>query len=234
MISDDSWRGLYRLLAAFGLPRPVTGEYGCALSWPDLQMALLAPGNVPTDEAAEWTLFRLDQRELSATLSLIETLEQIAFQATMEISTSKASLTVSATEARLLEALIKAGLPVPDRNREFRDAANQVVTVPDFCWEEAHLAVEVDGHFYHGGGDLRSDIMRAAAKNPRRKKQLESHAKRQAAKDAAKRRFLAQMGWTVMVVSDTEIDAGRSEAIAQEVLTTYHHLLSERPTTASA
>lgn len=63
--------------------------------------------------------------------------------------------------------------PEPCRDLEVKADSGALVTVPDFAWPEAKLAVYCDGYQYHGDRDT-----------------LEL--------DAAKRNFLQQRGWTVL------------------------------------
>ena len=67
-----------------------------------------------------------------------------------------------------------ASLPAPDRECEIRDTdSGALITVPDFAWEEAKLAVYCDGFAFHGNRDT-----------------LEL--------DAQKRNRLQAMGWAVL------------------------------------
>ncbi|HXH07190.1 MAG TPA: DEAD/DEAH box helicase [Vicinamibacterales bacterium] len=77
-------------------------------------------------------------------------------------------------EEVLLEALRRQpGLPEPARDHEVRDSSGALVTVPDFAWPDALLAVYCDGYQYHGNPDT-----------------LEL--------DAQKRNFLQRHGWAVL------------------------------------
>jgi hypothetical protein len=63
-------------------------------------------------------------------------------------------------------------LPPPDREFEIRDQ-DRVITVPDFTWPDARLAVYCDGFAFHGNPETLS-------------------------LDAAKRNFLQARGWAVL------------------------------------
>jgi very-short-patch-repair endonuclease len=65
------------------------------------------------------------------------------------------------------------GLPLPIRDYEIRSAEDQLITVPDFTWPDAKVAVFCDGFAYHG--------------NPHT---LEL--------DAHKRNYLQAQGWVVL------------------------------------
>lgn len=55
----------------------------------------------------------------------------------------------SAPEAQLLAGLRRAGLPVPAVNVALYDGTGQLIAVPDFCWTELKLVVEVDSREWH-------------------------------------------------------------------------------------
>jgi len=77
-------------------------------------------------------------------------------------------------EEVLLEALRRLdGVPEPDREYEVRRNDGRLITVPDFAWPEAKVAVYCDGYQFHGDRET-----------------LEL--------DAAKRNFLVQGGWRVL------------------------------------
>jgi hypothetical protein len=77
-------------------------------------------------------------------------------------------------EEILLEAIqVIRGVPPAERDLEIRTESGTLVTVPDFAWPDAKVAVYCDGYQYHGDRDT-----------------LEL--------DASKRNFLAQRGWTVL------------------------------------
>jgi very-short-patch-repair endonuclease len=64
-------------------------------------------------------------------------------------------------------------LPLANREFEVRDDEGRLITVPDFTWEDAKLAVYCDGFAFHGDRDT-----------------LEL--------DARKRNFLQARGWAVL------------------------------------
>ncbi len=97
-------------------------------------------------------------------------------------------------EEVLLDALRRLGVPEPARDHEVRSEQGSLVTVPDFAWPEARLAVYCDGYQYHGNRET-----------------LEL--------DAMKRNFLQRQGWVVLAYWGRMILAN-PDRCAAEVLET--------------
>jgi G:T-mismatch repair DNA endonuclease (very short patch repair protein) len=77
-------------------------------------------------------------------------------------------------EEVLLDALHRLGdVPEPERDHEIRSDTGALVTVPDFVWADARIAVYCDGYQFHGDRDT-----------------LEL--------DATKRNYLVSRGWRVL------------------------------------
>jgi len=99
-------------------------------------------------------------------------------------------------EEVLLEALRRMdGPPEPEREHEMKTEAGVLVTVPDFAWPDARLAVYCDGYQYHGDRDT-----------------LEL--------DALKRNFLQQRGWTVLTYWGRQI-LNHPDRCAQQIVETW-------------
>jgi hypothetical protein len=107
----------------------------------------------------------------------------------------------SPIEATLLEALRSvAGLPIPTMQYEVRDG-DRVVTVPDFAYPEARIAVFCDGFAFHGNQDT-----------------LEL--------DAKKRNWLQRNGWLVLTYWGRSIQRA-AERCACEIADVYRQRMSE-------
>lgn len=246
-MDEHAWAALYQVLKALGFGRPtpnfeVTGPDGkpiatVTLAWPEQRTALLLDTAVPPAlKKAGWDTLTLPGRQLAELATVLSGLEQLRFAQRLTVSRDGAGATTSNTEQKMLNALLRVGMPDPARDLEFRDDTGRLVTVPDFCWDvvngvEVKIALEVDGFYFHGGADLsaRLDALAAgaaddgaqlladAAADPDKHKALLADRRAKVATDAAKRRFLTARGWQVFVVSDAEIDAGDAPRVAAEV-----------------
>lgn len=232
---EQAWLDVYRFLAARQTPRPVLGcrlaeeEEAAAVSvgWPQLRVALAVETDaVAAFEKAGWTVVVMTTADLEAYGRVLEAVEAAAMWGLLAESRLGARRRVSAPEQVLLRALVDAGLPPPERNLTFHqrpDGTGQVLGVPDFAWEDfdgvaVRVILEVDGFYFHAGRQLAAELATAAEADPQRRKQLIDHQRLQAAKDAHKRRAMAERGWLVLVVHDTELDSAASVAeVAQSV-----------------
>jgi len=67
----------------------------------------------------------------------------------------------SVLESRFDVLVSAAGLPIPDRQHQVRDATGTLVARVDFAYVEARIVIEIDGLRYHAGpDDWRADVQR--------------------------------------------------------------------------
>lgn len=215
-MDTDAWNGMYRLLHQLGYPRPTirhTGPKGkgkLQVAWPERKVGIAVtelddPGPFRRDG---WEIISVNLRQLSAIGPLVGMLDTLSFAHRLSASRIDAKSTVSKTEQNLLRELLRLGMPEPDRNINIvDDESGQVLTVPDFAWEKgaARLAVFVDGYYFHGGMD-RHAILEIAANDPVHAAHLEQSERDKLTRDANARRYMTARGWTVIAVTDTEID----------------------------
>ncbi|MBV8981625.1 MAG: hypothetical protein JO086_12050 [Acidimicrobiia bacterium] len=227
---ERAWAVIYERLARAGISQP---QVGCRLGeddgapalsvgWPDAKVGLAQHGDdVGAFSAAGWWVGVLDPGALEVLEALVRTVDGAAREVVVAESKASARLTTSRTEDVMVGAVVEAGLPIPDRNRAFRDEAGRVVTTPDLCWEEARLAVFVDGVWWHGGRDLHQDLAARAAADPQLAQRLEAEVRDTIERDAAKRRFVSAQGWSVMVVTDGDLKDGRLAEVTAEIVAAY-------------
>lgn len=228
-MDESAWHGLYRLLAAMKMPKPTVpcqlggkgrhADATIAIGWPDLKMGLALETDEPGPFIKQgWWVETLPITTLSTIAPILQLLDRITYERLLRESESGTKRTTSRDEQILLEAMLRAGLPMPDRNLEIRDDTGRIVTTPDFAWADRRLIVELDGWIWHGGRDLREEILTRAAADERSANHLTEHQRDQASRDAAKRREASRQGWTVLVVSDGELaDADAHARIAAEI-----------------
>lgn len=233
MLDSSGWTGLYRLLAAVGAPKPQVparvGKGQVSIGWPELKIGLVFPNDHP-DETTDWNLIRIPSNALQAVSTLSAVLDRTALEIEISQSEQTAAKTTSSHERELLGAMLKAGLPMPQRDVVFESDDGSFKTYPDFCWPDVKLAVELDGHWWHGVRDLSDSVisrLKEADSQPKGMSTLRDRARHAAAHDAIKRRLLAERGWVLMVVSDTEVNARHLEKVAAQIRTTWDRLMSE-------
>lgn len=219
-MGHDDWLRLYRLLAAAGMGRPAVdvaapdgGDATLPLGWPELKVGIGFDHTDPRPfERVGWTLVRLSSqlsRELPSALVFVD---ELLFAAALHRAEADATQTVSRTERALLDRLLRAGLPQPDRNHRICGDDGQLVTVPDFVRADRSVAVFLDGH----GGQSLEELLRQVGDDAKRRKAVKERWKNKSALDADKRRWMTARGWTVLTVSDKTVDDGE-EALAAAV-----------------
>jgi G:T-mismatch repair DNA endonuclease (very short patch repair protein) len=236
-VDNDDWTRLYRLLAGLGLdapqvpvtiqPKPGKPAIELPLGWPDLKVGIgFDHSPIQQFERADWTVIRMSATTAAQLPPALTFLDELAFAHAMRQSEQGAEQSISKTENTVLEALVRAGLPMPDRNHEVRhEADGRLLTIPDFVWHDIQLAVWVDGHHFHGGSDLLA-LMKQVQDDPKRRDAVKQRWKNKSARDADTRRYMTALGWTVIAVSDKTVDDGAS-AVAEavtEIVATYHRL----------
>ena len=222
-MGEDDWRRLYSVLGAMDVPPPVMNlehpkdkDDPMPLAWPDRKIGICFEHNDPKAwERLDWTVFRLTRhlsKEMSGPLRFIC---DVAFSHRLEEMEESAKQTTSRTEKVLLEGLLRAGLPEPDRNTEIRNAEGRLLTIPDFVWADRHLAVFLDGWAFHAGKEAK-EALTAAAKDAGHRKVVKDRIKTKASADAAARAFMTANGWTVIAVGDGTVDEG-AQALADAI-----------------
>ncbi len=106
----------------------------------------------------------------------------------------------SRLERRVDELLARTALPTPQKERPIPADAEYLGFV-DRCWTEAKLIVEIDGRTWHA-------------------------RERAMAKDRARDRLSARVGWQTLRILDEEV-ADCPDAVVDDVLTTYERRLGQ-------
>lgn len=234
-MDDDTWRRLYRVLAGLGLPQPVVpvriptkpGKPDAELpvGWPDIKVGIAFPHS-PAEvfERRDWTVVRLTTPVVKALTDALPFIDEVSFAHLLRASEAAANQSTSKTERKMLDAILRAGLPEPDRNFEVVNDEGRIITVPDFTWHDQKLVVMVDGHFWHGYQEIHD--LAAQMNSPERNRVTKDRFKSKAASDADARRWMTAHGWTVIVVSDKTIDDGPAAiaAAADEIAQAYWRL----------
>lgn len=244
-LDHAGWARLYRVLAGLGLGQPTTpvrlfDADGTAtgptlpIGWSDLKVAIhFDHDDTGPFEKDDWTLVPMPAHTAKALTGALQWIDDVAFAYTLRQSEKDAVATVSQHERVLLHGLLRAGLPEPDRNLRIRRDDNTTLTIPDFAWSDRMLAVFLDGHHWHGGKSLDDLIRQAAHANgdgkpdPKRRKAVKERWKNKSALDAERRRQMTAAGWTVIAVSDADIDPKQPDsvlAMVGDIAATFHRL----------
>jgi hypothetical protein len=222
-MTADDWNRLYAVLVALEVPQPAMNfphpkqkDDPLPLAWPKQRIGICFDHNDPKAwTRIDWRVFRLTRqlaRELPGPLRFIS---DVAFAHRIEQLEADAKQTTSRTERVLLEAIMRAGLPEPDRNVEIRNDEGRLLTIPDFAWGDRHLAVFLDGWAFHAGKEAK-EALTAAAKDAGHRKVVQDRIKTKASSDAAARAWMTANGWTVIAVGDGTVDEG-AQALANAV-----------------
>lgn len=239
-MNHDTWNAIYRLLRQLGYPRPVIGHVGpngkgkLQVAWPDRQVGLAVtdiddPGPF---KRAGWDITTINVRQLAAIAPAIEMLDELNFAHRLATSRMDAKASISKTEQNLLRELLRLGMPNPDRNVEVIDPeTGQLLTIPDFAWTAPNggrLGVFVDGWYFHGGQD-RDKVLELAASDPRLAARLEQSERDKTTRDTNARRHMTATGWTVIAVTDKEIDDPHERARSARAIRAAWDMLNGRP-----
>lgn len=239
-LDQEGWVRLYRVLGALGLDEPeapVTltdhpDRPSLPLGWPQLKVALhFDHDDISPFVRDDWTLVPLRPTTAKALAEGLRFIDDVTFAVALRESEQSATQTTSRHERALLDGLLHAGLPMPDRNHRLHRPDGTTLTVPDFVWADRAFAVFLDGAHWHGGRSLHqlieSHLNVGGQPDRKRRKALQERWKNKAAADAEKRRQMTAAGWTVVAVSDADIDPADPTsvtAIVADIATTYHRL----------
>lgn len=222
--NNQIWTTLYQLLYLFKLPKPeirykIDNNTTVAVAFPQAHIAFeVARETKETKKPPRgWQIFYIDPMLLSALAPVFDNLQKTQIQIEVYKSKQEARRRVSKEEDTMLTALLEIGLPLPNRNYEFRNKQGTIICTPDFVWENAKLAVEVDGYYHHKGRDIDRET----------KKQVHIQENSSFVHDAIKRRFLAEKGWVSISVTDNELATGNASKIALEILGIYEARLKD-------
>lgn len=214
MLDEHTTRVFYQnLFMVAGMPQPempcthpTKKEHDLAIGWPALKIAIAYEGDgkaVAAFRKSDWEVLVLTAQSLSAAEPFLRFIADLGFKRQLSDSRNAAKQTVSHAETKLLEALLRAGLPEADRNFAF-EAPDGRCTVPDFVWHDVRLAVFVDGWEWHGGRERR-EIVAEAISDPLRAAERADGDRSKITKDAAVRRAMSAQGWRTLTVTDQEL-----------------------------
>ena len=210
----------YRLLKHCGFPRPVVNAEGMpTIAWPQTRSGItFAADTGPLG----WTTAVIEPKELAQLAELLSRLTLLHVGHRMRTSGATATRRISSDEQEMLSALLRHGVPEPDRNFSVRDDNDKFRGVADFAWETINgdpvkVALEVDGWHWHVGRDMAEEIAAMAGSDRIVARKLQQTVRAKGAVDAAKRRVLQLRGWQVIVVHDTEITPANVDAIAADI-----------------
>ncbi|MGH2726094.1 MAG: type IV toxin-antitoxin system AbiEi family antitoxin domain-containing protein [Actinomycetota bacterium] len=107
------------------------------------------------------------------------------------------SPTESALETLVWRLLRNAGLPLPVRQHEVRDAQRRVVARVDFAYPRALIAIEADGHQFHS-------------------------SRRDWSRDRARQNALTRLGWTIYRVTWGDVTQRGNQVVEDIALLLAH------------
>ena len=218
-ISDVAINALYHLLAALGFPEPTLNKKGLpTIAWPETKTGIsMGSEKVPRG----WDVVVIGP-ELKVLSELFTQLGVLGVKHQLRTSAGGATRNISSDEQTLLDALLRAGLPVPDRNYKVVDDDGTFRGVLDFAWDAIEgkpvkVAIELDGWYWHGGADVAKEIASWFPEEASIAKTVDEEERARGARDAGKRRIMVERGWSMVTVHDTEIRDGKAPEIAEGI-----------------
>lgn len=192
---------------------PSKAEHDLAMGWPRLRIAVAYEGDekaVAAFRRLGWEVVVLSAKTLAAAEPFLQFVSALGFKRQLGESRNAAKQTVSYQETKLLESLLRSGLPMPDRNFQF-SVPDGRCTVPDFTWHDVRLVIFLDGWEWHGGRERR-EIIEEAISDPVRSSERSEGDRTKVTRDAAVRRAMSAEGWTTVTVTDQELVSERDLA----------------------
>lgn len=180
-----------------------------ALALPGAKVALASDGDAYDGLLEDdWRVVSIPLGAMKSFASTFRELNTIAADYRVRVSGAAMVKMGSADEARLLDGIVRAHLPDPDRNLRIMrdDGSGQELAVPDFAWPDQMVAFFMDGLWWHHGrdSDTAKKVLLGEADTD-----LLGEAERQqlarATRDANNRSELGVLGWLVLSCSDEEI-----------------------------
>lgn len=216
---------VYELLTLRGadphglVPNFELGSAHVILASPKTKVALATEGDSYAPlEADGWHVTRISVEAMRTFAKVSVALSELAVESRVRASASEMLKLGSTEEARLLAALVRHGVPEPNRNLRIArpDDPSREMTVPDFAWESTKVAFFVDGLWWHLGKD--SDMYKQIASGTAPPEVVAAAEKQQfarATRDANSRSEMALAGWTVLSCTDEEL--ATDQGVARQV-----------------
>ncbi len=234
-ISASAWLGIYQLLAAIGLPKPqspcdIGGAEPAPIGWPDAEVAIVErDSQIPANTS--WEIVKLysympDAHLCNGPNAWARLLEEVRQLYVCRSILNARRTTGSRLEETVLHAMLKAGVPPPTMGTRIL-GEDGWVAYPDFTWPRVHLALEVDGEWWHGGRELHARIQEAMDDIGSHEDRIPSKVIQACASkalhsslnsDARRSRRYALAGWHLMVITGAEVaDTKMFTAVLEEV-----------------
>lgn len=188
---------------------------------PKIKFCITFPGDSTEGLDDEgWTIFPVstdDARVFGKVFAAVDEMEVAATYASVEGPASN----VSKSENLLYDALVREGAVKGEfemsRSKKFYTDKGEYISQPDFVWESEKFIVEFDGLWNHGGRED-TDLVKNIrdAKNDKIAKNLVGRKSSKQARDSKKRRYLSELGYNVMVITDEDFYGdGAAEAVEE-------------------
>lgn len=215
-LAESPYQSLYRLMVLLDVdPQDIVVNYcnsdigEAAIGVPSIETVIDIGGNGDSSEFrnAGWVVVVVNPQDVEAFHRVYSAMSAITI-AQYHAQAKENVKNTSSQEEKLLSALLRAGIPVPDRNyRMLRDDGSEL-TVPDFTWEKQKVAFFLDGLYWHSAKNNKEiiDDIRQSKDSISAHVIVES-SKSKLEKDAAIRSELAVRGWRVLSCTDRDIDS---------------------------
>lgn len=215
-------RAVGLVIAAHGVKSaPHVSRDGRAVSWLDQRIAVVLPGGaVGPLRKAGFSVFNVGAGTVDDALTHL----RATALALLAAASSSEATNPSSHEQRLMKSMLAAGLPAPMRGLRLLRDDGSVYSQPDFAWPDARLIVDLDGWYFHAADALDIILQHSTADAAQTALRLADRVRFD--QDARKRRQAAVEGWTVLTVSDIEIDRDGPQPSVRQIIHVYQRLVA--------
>src|SRR5699024_6453047 len=172
-VNDDSHfiQSIYELMALIDIdPSRVkpnytheSGDGRIVLALPDSKVGIRTEGdNAEPFIEDDWFIVHVSVSQMPTVHEMYKPMMSLSYQDISRRSTDTTKKT-SQHEQWLFDAIIRRGLPEPDRNLVLRKEDGKELTTPDFAWERIKVAFFVDGLWWHVTKDDRETDRKSVA-----------------------------------------------------------------------
>lgn len=150
-----------------------------------------------------WYVASFTQSALQQLAPVMSSMNTLAFEHARR-STEAARKSSSSQEETLLNALLRRGIPIPDRNHRLLKEDGKELTTPDFAWPSLQVAVFVDGLWWHHSREDR--LILDGLRNEDNAAAVMTSNRSRAERDSRIRSEMQARGWVVLSCSDRDVE----------------------------
>lgn len=217
-----NFESIYEALLYMGMdPRQWIPNYqdddgDLALAIPESLVGVAVQGNsYDSLVKAGWSVVSLQVRDLEAFSRVWTSLKEMQVQWKTNQSAASMIKTGSEAENMMYAAIIRAGIPEPDRNYVLRREDGKELAVPDFAWPHLKLAFFMDGIWWHHGKDSKERKDAILSKDEKVLDAAHKLSQSRMSRDHSNRSEMQAMGWRTLSCTDEHLST--PDGVARQV-----------------